>query len=64
MNPDTKRQIENFAWDCTVGQGNDGDMDQDVVNALGVLLGHAPTNDELLTLQRAWNRCQQEMAQP
>lgn len=62
MDLNTKQRIESFAWDATVGTGND----DETVN-YGILtrrLGREPTFDECKVFRSAWLRSLQEMAQP
>lgn len=54
--------IESFAWDCTVGSGND-DPNPDFA-ALEEYMGHPADDAEREAFAEAWRRNVQCMAQP
>lgn len=58
----TRKAIESYAWDATVGAGNDSETVE--FEALEERLGRKPTEDERQTFKEAWRECLQEMAQP
>lgn len=58
----TREQVESFAWDATVGAGNDSEIVD--FRALKARLGRDPSPEEMGWFDAAWRRSVQEMAQP
>lgn len=59
-----RQTISDFAWDATVGCGNDADPTIQDVRRLEQKLGHELTHDEAKLLQLKWLEALQSMAQP
>jgi hypothetical protein len=57
--------IEGFAWDATVGCGNDAELPTvDDFAALARRMGRQLTSAEMRRFTAAWERCHQEMCNP
>jgi len=57
-----EHDIASWAWDATVGAGNDSEIVD--FRVLKRHLKRDPTPAEMQTFDEAWRRCIQEMAQP
>lgn len=57
-----REAVESYAWDATVGAGNDSEVVD--FRALKRRLGCDPTEDEMHWFKQGWERGLQAMAQP
>ena len=58
----SRKDIESYAWDATVGAGNDSEVVD--FRRLKACLGRDPSEAEMAWFDQAWHASLQAMAQP
>jgi len=67
MKNNTSNIIAGYAWDCTVGAGDDRELRAQDIARLAKVLGRELsdlTSEEVKLFRAKWNECLQCMAQP